>query len=190
MIFKDIKTSDNRSIKIFDNVFDTSERISFYEFCRELNFQIIGKDSSLIEHQSDLTMVSIFTPEIYEKSSFSYFIKKKDERIKNILSNTQIHSCMLNLTTPSDNYYTHTDSVTGSEGYTLLYYANLDWNPNWFGETIFYNENLKDYEFVSPYIPGRIIIFDGNIPHCIRPQVFSASRFRMTLAIKFTKEKK
>ena len=62
----------------------------------------------------------------------------------------------------------------------------MDWKDGWYGETIFYNpDNINDIVFTSPYIPGRIILFDGDIPHAIRPQSSKASKFRISLSLFF-----
>ena len=67
-----------------------------------------------------------------------------------------------------------------------LYYVNLDWRDGWHGETLFYNpDNLKEIAYTSLYIPGRIILFDGSIPHAIRPQSVKAPKFRFTLSLFF-----
>ena len=45
--------------------------------------------------------------------------------------------------------------------------------------------NLKEIAYTSSYIPGRIILFDGSIPHAIRPQSVKAPKFRFTLSLFF-----
>ena len=65
-------------------------------------------------------------------------------------------------------------------------FVNLDWRDGWHGETLFYNpDNLKEIVYTSLYIPGRIILFDGSIPHAIRPQSVKAPKFRFTLSLFF-----
>ena len=71
-----------------------------------------------------------------------------------------------------------------------MYYVNLDWEDGWYGETMFYNPNdLDEIVFTSAYKPGRIILFDGNIPHAIRPQSIKGPKYRMTLTVLFEDEK-
>jgi hypothetical protein len=69
----------------------------------------------------------------------------------------------------------------------VLYYVNLEWQDGWHGETLFYDESLKNIVFASPYIPGRIVVFDGSIPHTIRPQSYIASHYRFTFALIYNK---
>lgn len=51
---------------------------------------------------------------------------------------------------------------------TVLVYLNPVWDPQWGGETIFFDEDLDAREIVQPR-PGRVLIFDGRIPHTGRP---------------------
>ena len=70
--------------------------------------------------------------------------------------------------------------------HVALYYANLDWEDGWYGETIFYDEfDENNIIFTSPYVPGRIILFDGNIPHAIRPQSIDGPKFRISITLFF-----
>ena len=65
-----------------------------------------------------------------------------------------------------------------------LYYVNLNWEDGFYGETFFYNsKDLSKIEFASVYKPGRIILFDGHIPHAIRPQSIKGPKFRFTLSV-------
>ena len=75
-------------------------------------------------------------------------------------------------------------SISGKQ--VLLYYVNLSWTDGWHGETLFYNPyNLKEVEYTSLYVPGRIILFDGTVPHAIRPQSVKATKFRLSLSLFF-----
>ena len=69
---------------------------------------------------------------------------------------------MINLSKPGDIHYNHVHA--GSIG--ILYYINLDWKPDWCGETLFWDKDEKEIIYTSPYKPGRFIIFHAQtIPH-------------------------
>ena len=51
---------------------------------------------------------------------------------------------------------------------TVLIYMNPQWDPQWGGETIFFNHDLDAVRLCQPR-PGRVVIFDGRIPHTGRP---------------------
>ena len=62
----------------------------------------------------------------------------------------------------------------------VLYYANLEWQDHYEGETMFFSSE-GEVEFVSKYVPGRVLIFDGNIPHTIRAPSPAGPQFRLTV---------
>jgi hypothetical protein len=66
-----------------------------------------------------------------------------------------------------------------------LYYANLEWEQHWHGETLFYSEDLNEIDLAIRYTPGRIVVFDATIPHSIRPQSNVANNYRFTYAMTF-----
>src|ERR1700744_4567578 len=63
-----------------------------------------------------------------------------------------------------DSYYVHRDTPEHSNNVTVLYYANLNWRPDWGGETIFFNDDNDAVLAVSPR-PGRIVGSRGAILH-------------------------
>ena len=84
-----------------------------------------------------------------------------------------------NLTVP-----TYTFTPHNHENQTvLLYYANMEWCPEYAGETLFYDEYLKSVSFCSIYTPNRVVIFDGEIPHALRPQSGRAPEYRFTISV-------
>ncbi len=68
--------------------------------------------------------------------------------------------------------------------YTLIHYANWSWEANWHGETIFYDRQGKDAVAVVSLKPGRVILFNGNIPHSAIAPSRIASFPRYTIANK------
>jgi SM-20-related protein len=63
-----------------------------------------------------------------------------------------------------DSYFVHRDSPEDSKDVTVLYYANLIWQPDWGGETIFYNDDSDAVLAVSPR-PGRLVVSRAAILH-------------------------
>lgn len=68
--------------------------------------------------------------------------------------------------------------------YTVLYYANQEWDAKWSGETVFYNTECN--EIIKAVLPrvGRLAIFDGRVPHVAREPNRIAPIVRYTIAIK------
>lgn len=67
-----------------------------------------------------------------------------------------------------DMLFTHTDAVPGANELTALWFIAPEWDPEWGGETLFFNSKM-DAEFVVSPRPGRLVVFDGVIPHVGRP---------------------
>ena len=71
----------------------------------------------------------------------------------------------------------------------MLGYLNLNWRDGWYGETWFFDKfDFNKIIFASALAPGRIILFDGQIPHTIRPQSKVGPKFRMTLSLFYNKQ--
>ncbi len=78
----------------------------------------------------------------------------------------------------------HTDAQPGARELTALWFLANEWDPDWGGETLFFNTAL-DAEFVVSPRPGRLVIFDGSIPHAGRPPSRACPAPRYSFAMKF-----
>jgi Rps23 Pro-64 3,4-dihydroxylase Tpa1-like proline 4-hydroxylase len=86
-----------------------------------------------------------------------------------------------------DSYYSHRDCTPQERHITALYYANLEWKPDWGGETIYYNDS-EDAELVVMPRPGRLVVARGAILHrgCVPTR--SCYEERYTLAYKLNSD--
>jgi SM-20-related protein len=88
------------------------------------------------------------------------------------------------------NAYSYGDCPTvhmdhAEEGhFTVLYYANYEWNYNWSGETVFYNDARDEIIRAVYPKPGRIVVFDSTIPHVAREPNRICPVVRYTIAMK------
>jgi Rps23 Pro-64 3,4-dihydroxylase Tpa1-like proline 4-hydroxylase len=82
-----------------------------------------------------------------------------------------------------DSYYSHRDCPETSQNVTVLYYANLIWQTDWGGETIFYNDDEDAVLAVSPR-PGRVVVARGAILHRANVPTRSCYEERLTVAYK------
>ena len=98
-----------------------------------------------------------------------------DERLEGLQKRTSI----ANLTTASSIHHRHTHPY---DDLVILYYANMEWQDHWEGETMFYAED-GEIELASKYTPGRILVFDAKMPHTIRAQSSAGPSFRFSLSI-------
>jgi Rps23 Pro-64 3,4-dihydroxylase Tpa1-like proline 4-hydroxylase len=80
--------------------------------------------------------------------------------------------------------FTHTDCLPEQNELTALVYVSDEWNIEWGGETLFFDEN-DDCAFACTPKPGRVVVFHGAIKHVGRPPTRLCYKPRYTLAYKF-----
>jgi len=102
---------------------------------------------------------------------FSNSIQEKIIKIKSL----EMYRMYINCFAPSENPYFHIDG----KGYTLLYYANDNWDVNDGGETQFFIDN--NLYGVIP-VPNRLVIFNAGLLH---KATSFRNRHRFTVAIKY-----
>jgi hypothetical protein len=89
----------------------------------------------------------------------------------------------VNCSVYGDGYYLHRDCDAHEAHVTALYYANLEWKPDWGGETIYYNDD-EDAELAITPRPGRLVIARGALLHRGNVPTRSCHEERYTLAYK------
>ena len=67
---------------------------------------------------------------------------------------------------------------------TALYFAHPRWEPNWGGETVFFDRDLKDIVATAYARPNRLVIFPGDLPHVARGVSRACEELRITLMFK------
>ncbi len=77
----------------------------------------------------------------------------------------------------------HTDSKSDNS-YTAIYYPHHEWDPNWAGETVLFNDDRSDIIATIYPKPNRLAIFRGNIPHVARGVSRACPVLRVTLMFK------
>jgi SM-20-related protein len=82
-----------------------------------------------------------------------------------------------------DMYYTHRDCTAHRNHVTILYYVNLDWQTDWGGETIFYDDDKEAQLVVAPKA-GRMVISRGAILHRGTVPTRACHEERYTIAYK------
>lgn len=111
-----------------------------------------------------------------EMSGDIYIEIMKQPPLIDRLSNHIMIRNVVNLSHQSSIHMVHAHSDTHK---VILYYAALEWEDHWEGETMFFAED-GEIEFVNKYVPGRVIVFDGQMPHSIRAPSHAGPQFRLT----------
>ena len=155
---------DGKDIYVYDDVFSYSEIKNHYNYTTQLSFYKNNRDDTHINiPQSDLKWNCDFTKEHVQKYGLFTVYKKRLEFLKN--NDVSIVRQYVNCSTFETVDNVHVD---GSNIYTLIHFINFEWNINWFGETIFLNNDFTEIMKSIMLKPGRIILFDGSIPHSAR----------------------
>lgn len=89
-----------------------------------------------------------------------------------------------NVATFGDMLFTHTDCLPDQRDLTALWYLCEEWDIEWGGETVFFDQHDEIAAAVRPR-PGRLVVFDGAIKHAGRPPNRICYAPRYTFAIKF-----
>jgi SM-20-related protein len=97
-------------------------------------------------------------------TSDPFFLRLKSVAQEMIGESLRDQRAYVNSSVYGDMYYAHRDCSVHRQHVTVLYYANLEWQPDWGGETIFYNDN-EDAEVVVSPKPGRLVVARGAILH-------------------------
>jgi hypothetical protein len=176
---------DKKPIKVIDNIFLSHERIKILSFIENSQFNIIRQPSgySFLKTEqptlkSDYTIDETVESGIFDNKFLVKYINH---------NNFRVQKTYVNLCTASDIYLYHTDTATvGSM--TVIYYANLEWKPHWEGETQF-SSDMIDSDYCASFIPGRMVIFDGTIPHKSTQPSYSAEQYRYVYVIKLVCDK-
>lgn len=179
---KEVITDSGRYIRIYDDVLNLEMRQRVLQFAMKSQFIIGWSDSTIDDSMRYKNLHSVWSTEDNEKLGFIDRLMKSE--VGHEFVGHRIEKCILNLSTASDINFWHAHP----EDKVVLYYVNLEWNDGWHGETLFYDESLKNIELATPYTPGRITVFDAKIPHSIRPQSGLATQYRFTLATILVKE--
>jgi len=105
-----------------------------------------------------------------------------------------LEACYFNGLTHGNEAYTHVDFYKPGSTTCILYVCEA-WNSYWSGETIFldgeWSLNPSDsvfykHDIIKSVLPktNRIVLFDGNIMHAVRPLSKSFTGLRTTLMFK------
>lgn len=181
-----IKTKSNKQIIIIDNLYNFTDICGIYKGIIGLSFKIANSNVYEVQNISDKRLVSSID-NICLSSNLLY--EEKLRVIDNHLppQTFKIYSSYVNLGIRGENHHAHVDNYSKGDGKTLLYYANKEWNRNWGGETVFFDDNGEEIEYITPFIPGRVIIFDSDIPHLAKEQSSLGPKYRFTIAVKYNK---
>ena len=176
-------TPPTRVIKYFDGLVNLQNRTKILAYVMHSKFQLGWADDAYGKGAGYKSLHSKYTKQELYDCGLGDFIDSSYE-ISELLVGREFSHCVVNLSQAMDTNFTHTHT----EGERIvLYYANLEWESAWYGETLFFNDINTEVIFTVRYTPGRVLVFDGDIPHSIRPQSMIGPQYRFTVATVYKK---
>ncbi len=174
-----IATKSGKLLVVYDDLFTYDQRSKWFEFIVKSFFKVNGADDLTAYYTGGLQMYSQYNTQDLENMGFidSQGFELINQEYK--LKNRKIKQARINLSPASEKNRVHTDY----QGLTLLYYCNLDWQLEWGGHTLFMDDSLSDAEYTCLYKPGRVVLFDGTIPHMILTPTGIAQMHRFSFAL-------
>jgi Rps23 Pro-64 3,4-dihydroxylase Tpa1-like proline 4-hydroxylase len=171
-----IPTNSGKLIQIYDDYFTYNERATWHKFIKNSLFKSDGSD---YDETNRMQLYSSYSLEDVSNMGFLHSPGFKKINEEHQLLDKGLKQLRVNLSPPSECATVHTDG----NGLTLVYYANLEWDLSWGGQTLFMDDTLSEAEYTCLYKPGRIVLFDGSIPHMITSVSFAAKAHRYSFAI-------
>lgn len=179
MISKQHRVICGKNLYTFDGVLDFSMREHLYSYVRNSVFRIGNEDADAVETNNHKYLHSMYNQTDVDALGILKAIEGTE--IDSLLKGKQLTRVHVNMSNPMDTNWAHDHR----DQTAMLIYINKHWKHEWAGETMFFNDDLSEVEFASVYKPGRIVLFDGEIAHSVRPQAASAPMYRFTLTLFF-----
>lgn len=171
----------NDKIKVFDNVFSRKFQDDMYVYAKNSYFQLGITDSEeYIESPSHIS--SSYSREDIDRIGF--LDRLRESEVGKHIENYEFFKATVNLSKPVDIHYPHTHP----NDLVALYYINTAWKVDWGGETLFFRDDFKEILYASIYTPNRVILFEPDIPHMLKPHTIHAPNLRMTIAVFFNRK--
>lgn len=175
------------NILVVDNFLDKEEIDVLYDICWNSDLYLRGVESNYSSEDRDSRKWSL--TKFIDLSDINYrFYNKLAKRItqhESIKGKYECFRILLNAYKYCDVLSVHTDVHDRLPGCkTALVYGNNKWDINWGSETIFLSSMDSDAEILQSVIPkpGRMVMFDADIPHTGRPPVSIFPNYRYSIA--------
>jgi hypothetical protein len=179
---KELTVEGDKKIYVFDDVFELAWRRYAYQYVMRSQYTIGWGDTEESSEAQHVYLHSCLS--VDELKELGLLKAMREPKLRELLAGAEFSKATINLSIPTDTYFAHPH-----KNLTLLYYSNIRWQEEWAGETLFYDESVSEIVFASMYKPGRVILFDGSIPHALRPQSRVAPHHRTTVALFFNEER-
>ncbi len=172
-------------IKVWDNIIDSDFLKEYVEYIKHRDgyWQFSGAG---VAKEATIWFRDLGECELTQKLYKEYIVPRLSADIEDF-NTIQVNRVYANAQGSANRSDIHVDAHYHG-CYSILLYANLHWPKEFEGETIFYTEDEELYGAVLPK-PGRVVVFDGSIPHIGRPPHPEVNGNRITVVYKMVPNK-
>jgi hypothetical protein len=177
------------NINVYTNLIPFALAQEIIDFLYDTNWKIGWSDKGWYDADADAKyffhdMIQTIDGEVIPDSILPKFldcIQESPAWEENGLSNCQISRAVANCVTMADVTYKHSHNSKKA----MVYHANLEWNSDWGGELFYYDATGSRVEKVFEYVPGQVVIHDGQLVHHLKPPFKNGPKFRFSFGIFF-----
>ena len=173
----------DQEIYVFDNVYQSHHTQKFYDIILNSFYVIDMNDSNSGEYYNKMSMGAKYSKEDIERMGVIEHLPENIKQQFNLSLQTNERG-LVNAITSSGVYHPHDDAGKGAK-WSFLYYANMKWDLEWGGDTLFLKDDRQTIENIVQCKPNRVVIFDARIPHLIRPTTNIAPPYRFSVNMTF-----
>jgi len=174
---------NGRKLYIIDNVLNHNKIHDIYAACVSSEYTMKQLSDGL-HHVPNLRM----SHHIETADEIDYIFKdlfkaqKKILKYFNLWKKVETADVYINMADALTTMLPHADRPEGN--WTLLYYANKNWDKTYSGATNFFNEHDDEIAFSCLPKPGRFVLFPADILHQALPPTHFCPYKRFTIAFK------
>ena len=161
-------TTDLSSVQIWDNLLDDRFLLDLDQESNFYNWHLSNvankKSYPTGQKGSHLLWGVTFNSENCPENIINFYKYLSDYILK---EKYKLESIQLNGQSMGQKGTVHIDNGYNDGKKTLMVFINSKWKSKWGGDFQLleeYNDNAKIIKSIK-YVPGRVILFDGNIPH-------------------------
>ena len=171
---------EGRDIFVFDGLVSDTDLGAYVEALARAPFmrtEFAKPDTAEYKHwASEMPLANVTRLPLWAATERAVALARPGERYRPLRAYT-------NYAAYGDMLYTHTDCLPDQRELTALWFISAHWEPEWGGETMFFDA-AGDAMFCASPKAGRLVIFDGAIPHAGRPPSRICYTPRYSFAIK------
>ena len=171
---------EGRDVFVFDGLLTDADLSAYVEALARAPFtrtEVAKPETAEYKHWvSEMALANVTRLPLWAPTERALAAARPGERFQPFRAYT-------NYAAYGDMLYTHTDCLPDQRQITALWFLSTQWEPEWGGETMFFDAS-GDAMFCTSPKPGRLVLFDGAIPHVGRPPTRICYTPRYTFAIK------